>query len=229
MLNLASMSTNYTIRENPLKGLKMLEEAPAEDRTLTVDEYYRLLDAAPEYFRRIIFFACNTAMRKMEILNLQFKQIKIWMKGGEIELTETKSGEREKVTLNLEVIELLKQIAKERKIDLDSMIDEQKNEYVFTGMKGQRLFSVKKPMIRTLKNAGIEPRPFHTFRHFWTTEMFRTGVDVAKIKNLGRWKDFKTLLRYCHSYRLDEQEAVDQLSSHLSRRPGKILKMEATK
>lgn len=66
------------------------------------------------------------------------------MKGGEIELTETKSGEREKVTLNLEVIELLKQIAKERKIDLDSMIDEQKNEYVFTGMKGQRLFSVKK-------------------------------------------------------------------------------------
>ena len=95
----------------------MLQEAPAEDRTLTVDEYYRLLDAAPEYFRRIIFFACNTAMRKMEILNLQFKQIKIWMKGGEIELTETKSGEREKVTLNLEVIALLKQIAKERKID----------------------------------------------------------------------------------------------------------------
>lgn len=39
------------------------------------------------------------------------------MKGGEIELTETKSGEREKVTLNLEVIALLKQIAKERKID----------------------------------------------------------------------------------------------------------------
>ena len=34
----------------------------------------KILDAAPQYFQRIVFFACNTGMRKMEILDLQFKQ-----------------------------------------------------------------------------------------------------------------------------------------------------------
>jgi hypothetical protein len=43
-------------------------------------------------------------MRKMEILNLKFKQIRIWMKGGEIELTDTKSGKREFVPINDDII-----------------------------------------------------------------------------------------------------------------------------
>ena len=154
---------------------------------MTVDDYQRLLQAAPEYFRRIMFFACNTAMRKMEILNLKFKQIKLYLKSAEIELTDTKSGKHEIVPINDAVVELLREIAVERKIDLQQMTTTQKNEMVFTGAKAQNLQSVRKPMIRTFKAAKVELRPFHTFRHFWTTEMFRAGIDVATIQKLGRW------------------------------------------
>ena len=226
MLNLAVQSEEFLIKRNPLKGLKTLGERPAEDRTLTIDEYHKLLDAAPEYFRRIMFFACNTAMRKMEILNLRFKQIKLHLNSTVIELTDTKSGKREIVPINQEVVAQLREIAAARKIDLKNMTPVQKAEYVFTGVKGQRLQSVRKPMVRTFKTAGVELRPFHTFRHFWTTEMFRAGADVTRIKKIGRWKDLQTMLRYCHSNRADEQEAVNLLSAHLQKKPAEILKLK---
>ena len=226
MLNVAIQSDNYTISKNPLRGVRVLDERPAEDRTLTVDEYHKLLDAAPEYFRRIIFFAGNTAMRKMEILNLKFRQIKLWMNGGEIELIDTKSGKRETVLLNNDVVDLLKLIATEKDVDLFRVKERQKDLHVFTGMRGAPLKSITKPMMRTFREAKIEPRPFHTFRHFWTTEMFNAGVDVAKIKKIGRWRNLKTMLRYCHSNRSDEQEAVNTFSTHIKRKPAEILTMK---
>ncbi len=115
MLNLAIQSDEFSIKKNPLKPVKMFAERPTEERTLSVMEYRQLLDAAPEYFRRIILFACNTAMRKMEILNLQFKQIKIGRVGSAyVELLDTKSGKLETVPLNNEVVGLLEMIGKER-------------------------------------------------------------------------------------------------------------------
>ena len=56
MLNLAVKSDDYVIRHNPLRDIKALKEQPVVDRTLSLDEYYTLLAAAREYFRRIIFF-----------------------------------------------------------------------------------------------------------------------------------------------------------------------------
>jgi hypothetical protein len=48
--------------------------------------------------------------------------------------------------------------------------------------------------------------------------MFNAGVDVGKIQKIGRWKDMKTMLRYCHSYKSEEREAIESLSSFLQRR-----------
>jgi len=56
-------------------------------------------------------------------------------------------------------------------------------------------------------------RPFHTFRHFWTSQMFNAGVDVGKIKKMGRWGDLQTMLSYCHSSRSEEQEAIEDRSN----------------
>ncbi|NIV94532.1 tyrosine-type recombinase/integrase, partial [candidate division KSB1 bacterium] len=153
MLNIAVESEDFLLHKNPLKPVKFFKEKPTEDRIITREEYYRLLEAAPEYFRRIVFFACNTAMRLMEILNLQFKQVKIWFSGAEIELIDTKSGDKEFVSLNGEVVDLLQQIASERKIDLYHLSEDDKNQYVFTGARGQRLKSVRKPMLKTFKQA----------------------------------------------------------------------------
>ena len=52
--------------------------------------------------------------------------------------------------------------------------------------------------------------------------MFNAGVDVGKIKKMGRWGDLQTMLRYCHSSRSEEQEAIEGLSSQLKKRPSKV-------
>jgi integrase len=225
MINLAIQSEDYLISKNPLKPIKFLKEKPVENRELTIEEYHKILDAAPRYFQRIIFFACNTGMRKMEILNTQFKQIRLWHGGADIELLDTKSGEKEYVPLSEETFELVCNISYERGFDLNNMTDEEKEQYIFTGLKGQRLKSVRKPMITTFKRAGIELRLFHTFRHFWTKTMFEAGNDPAYIQKVGCWRDFKTMLKYCYTSRSQEHEAMNKLSQYISKKPAKIVDM----
>lgn len=228
MLNVAVMSDDYTISRNPLSEIKILEEKPAENRTLTLEEYHQLLEVAPEYFRRIIFFACNTAMRRTEIMNLRFGQIRIWPRGFEIELTDTKSGKRETVLLNQSTKELLLKIANERKIDLFNISEEDASQHVFLGKYGMPLRDFRHPMKATFDKSGIPYRPFHTFRHFWTSQMFNAGIDVGKIKKMGRWGDLQTMLRYCHSSRSEEQEAIEGLSNQLEKRPSKVYDFTAS-
>jgi integrase len=219
MLNLAIKNEKLLINKNPLDGIKPLKEAPAENRTLTLEEYVKLIEAAPEYFRRILLFACNTGMRLMEILNLTFGQLRLYFDKVEVVLYDTKSGLKEYIPLNEEVKNQIFGIAAEKSINLHELSEKDKKENVFTGNNGQRIQSVRKPMLRTFKEAGIEKRPFHTFRHFWTKMMFESGVDPYTIKKVGRWKDFDTMLKYCYTTRPEEYEAVNKLSVALNRQP----------
>ncbi len=108
---------------------------------------------------------------------------------------------------------------------MKNLIEKDKHKYVFTGMFGQRLKSVRKPMAKAFKDAGVESRPFHTFRHFWTKMMFESGNDPFTIQKVGRWRDFKTMLKYCYTTCLEEHVAVNRLSEKLRKEPGRILEM----
>jgi len=129
------------------------------------------------------------------------------------------------VPIHDDVIAMLKQIAQERGINLERMTTEQKEDHVFYGTRGTRLFDVRKAMTSTFKNAGVEQRDFHTFRHFWTTEMFNAGVPVQQIQKIGRWEDMKTMLRYCHTRKAQEFDAVNALRIHLGKGSGNIVTM----
>ncbi len=220
MLNVAISDEAFLISKNSPRGIKKLPEAPVENRELTPEEYQKLLKAAPEYFRRIMFFACNVGTRLQETLSLQFKQIKIHDFGAEVELIETKSGKKETIPINKGVVEMLHIIARERYIDFKFLTEKQREQYVFLGLRSDRLKSVRKPMQKTFRDADLSYRDFHTFRHFWTTEMFNAGADVLEIQKIGRWGDLKTMLRYCHKRRTQEYDAVNKLHQHLSSSAG---------
>jgi len=224
MLNDAIKSDEYLIQKNPIDKVKQLPEAPVENRDLEPWEYQKLLEAAPEYFRRILYFACNTGARQQEILSLKIRQIKLRDFSSEIELADTKSGKREAIPIHQGIIDLLQEIAKARGIDIKHLTEAQKEEYVFHGKyNNNRLFSVKKPMKTTFRKAGIPYHDFHTFRHFWTTEMFNAGIDVSIIQKIGRWRDLKTMLRYCHTRKPRELDAVNTLNEHLSKTAGNVI------
>jgi len=227
MLNLAVKSDDYVIHHNPLRDIKALEEQPAVDRTLSLDEYYQLLAVAPEYFRRIIFFACNTGMRKNEIVSLTFGQIKLRTLGIEIELVETKSGKREYVPLNGGCHELIQQIAGERRINLHKLPKKHLASYVFLHDTGRHFRDYRRSMEKSFTQADLALRPFHTFRHFWTSQMFAAGNDVARIKEIGRWGDLQTMLRYCHTSNAERFDAANNLGKHLEKRPAKLVPLRS--
>ena len=45
--------------------------------------------------------------------------------------------------------------------------------------------------------------------------MFESGVDPVTIQKVGRWRDFKTMLRYCYTTRSQEHEAVNKFAMNI--------------
>lgn len=226
MFNVAVADEEYTISRNSLAQIKQLRVDPVDNRELLVWEYRRMLNVAPPYFHDIMFFACNVGTRLQETLTLTFKQIHMTDFSAEVELLTNKSGKRQLVPLNNAVVELLQKIAKDQDIDLKQLSVEQKEEAVFLGLHGKPLKGVRKPLAKTFRRAGVEPKDFHTFRHFWTTEMFNAGVNVKTIQKIGRWTDLQTMLRYCHTQKSQENEAVNRLQTHLETESSQALPLK---
>ena len=54
---------------------KLRKAANARKRTLTIDEYLRLVDVAPDHLKAIITMAFNTGMRTGELRGLRWSHI----------------------------------------------------------------------------------------------------------------------------------------------------------
>ena len=86
----------------------------------------------------------------------------------------------------LKSIHQFKESPAEKGIDLDNHPEKDRNQHIFTGMRNQPLKSICNPLDRTFKDAGIEARPFHTFRHLGTKSIFEAGNYPAAIQKVGR-------------------------------------------
>ena len=191
-------------KRNPVKGVKMLREPPKKDRYVTREEAAKLVEASPDYFKPILICAFNSGMRLQEILGLKWEMVHLWDAGGEIELIETKNGKKRYVPINSDLRNIFESL-------------EQKNEYVFLGMKAKPLKSMRKPMAKTFSDSNVEKATFHDFRHSWASWMSEAGVDPYTIMEMGGWADLKTLMRYLHRTRAGRQSAMEKISGTISR------------
>ena len=94
----------------------------------------------------------------------------------------------------------------------------QRSDYVFLGVRGDPLKSVRRPIATAIKRAGIEKATFHDFRHSWASWMSEAGVDPYTIMEIGGWADLKTLMRYLHRTRTERQNAMNKLDGILDSR-----------
>ncbi len=190
---------------NPVQNVKFLHEPPKKDRYVTKQEAAKLIEAASPHFKPILVTAFNTGMRLQELLGLKWDMIKIWDTGGEIELLYTKNGKKRYIPLNATMKTLLLEI-------------KQRSDYVFLGVRGDPLKSVRRPIATAIKRAGIEKATFHDFRHSWASWMSEAGVDPYTIMEIGGWADLKTLMRYLHRTRTERQNAMNKLDGILDSR-----------
>ena len=178
--NLASQEE--LINEVPFR-IKSLKEDNVRDRVLSDDKFRKLVGCCPPHLARIVVFAYYTAMRKGEILSLDWSEVDldegfIYLKG-----SKTKSGEGRMVPLNNEVVEMLRSMEGNR------------TGRVFT-FNGKPLKNVKRAFATACRKAGIENFRFHDLRHTCINNWRLQGHDFFRIMAASGHKTMSVFKRY---------------------------------
>jgi integrase len=147
----------------------------ARNRTVTVEEYLRLLDTAPQHFKPMLIIAMNTGMRPGELRRLSWEHVD--RKAGFIRLPAAFTKERR---------EKLIPINHHVKTALDGQVRHLRHDYVFTfgGEPIIGLKSCKGALEGACRRAGIAYGrkesggiTMHDFRRTVKTNMLAAGVD----------------------------------------------------
>jgi len=158
----------------PFRRIKKLlkQGANARKRTITIQEYLKLVSTAQDYARPLIILAMNTGMRAGEILNLKWEQIEI--KDGFIRLTEkdTKESKAKNIPLNRHAIKVLGEIIPHVHHDLVFTF-KHKPIAKICGIFETSCRYAKLPYGRK-EDKGIT---FHDIRRTVKTNMLEAGVD----------------------------------------------------
>jgi integrase len=183
-------------------------------RFLSEEEVERLLTECPLYLRDIVICAVNTGMRKSELLNLKWTQIR----SGQIYLTETKTDKPRQIPVNGTLQALFKTIRKKWGT---------KNEQVFLYDGSTVVVFKEKVRIRqpkkvcpvpvidikhafraAVKRAGIDDFRFHDLRHTFASHLVMNGASLKVVQELLGHADIKMTMRYSHLSPEHKQQAV---------------------
>jgi len=189
---------NRQLDRNPLEGLKPFKEFP-RSRTLSLEEYNRLLSKCSEHIRPIVELAYVTAMRRGEILNLRWDQVDFKHRIIILEAAATKTQEKREVPLDAKLIEMIQRIPRV----LGS-------RYVFS-FRGRQVKDIKTAFRRACARAGIRDFRFHDLRHCGVTNMRKAGVPDNVIMSISGHKTTSMFRRYDAVDRADRQSAIEKI------------------
>ena len=188
-----SSITNHARREwginmvNPVPYVKKPTAPPGRNRILNQDELNRLLLASKPRVKNgniwvypLVKFALATAMRRGEMLGLQWKDINLQSRTAYIPLT--KNGTSRTVPLSTEAINILNKLP--RNID-------------------GRVFPINGPNLsvifdKALRIAKIEDFHFHDLRHMAITRLAEKLPNLIELSSVSGHKSLAMLKRYYH-------------------------------
>ena len=167
---------------NPVAGeIKLPSNGKPRDRRLEGNEAELLLKHLPEKTRAIFEFAIETAMRRGEILSLEWRDINI--KNCTTILKDTKNGETRAVPLSTTAIRVIKNQPR--------------------GIGTSKVFSITPRQLRKEWDAariaaGIPNIRLHDLRHEAASRLFEKGLNVMEAASVTGHKTLAMLKRYTH-------------------------------
>jgi integrase len=191
---------NGLIDRNPIRGVKKFKEIP-RDRTLTAEEFQKLLDACSPRMRSIVLVGYSTGMRRGEILRLKWEQVDLKNRFIVLEALETKTMERREIPLSETLVGILKNVPR----TLGS-------PYIFTYM-GNPIRSLAWTFKRACKRAGIPNFRFHDLRHCAVTNFRKAGVSDSVTMSITGHKTHAVFKRYDRVDREDRQGAIQKVEN----------------
>jgi integrase len=193
------------IGQNPfMRGESLFpNEKNARIRYLTKPESKKLLAECHTQLRPIVETALNTGMRKGEILALKWE----WVRGGWVYLPGhlVKSGEGRAVPLNLDQIEVFKEVRAVVPVGCP---------YVFPGLvEGKPLAVVRKGFEGACRRAGIVDFRFHDLRHTCASWMVMAGASIKAVQQQLGHKTLAMTMRYAHLAPGHQKEAINLIGT----------------
>jgi len=190
--------------QNPVKKVKLFRE-DANIRPLTKFDVERIIQAAKEIrlypaspiqkiFADLIILAINTGMRKAEILNLRWHDIKdnsVMIKG--------KGGKIREIPLNQIALAVITK-------------QEKKGEFVFDVPNRGQGDLMRRTVSKIRELSGISWH-FHLLRHFFASNLIEHGVNLFTVSAILGHSSRMTSLLYTHVDKGQMKKAVDSLIS----------------
>ena len=177
------------IRTNPNDFLEKIPTVPVNKESLTLAELQKLYKTPCDIdvLKRASIFACLTGMRRSDIINLTWGNIKSYSDGGKyVEFYAQKTKARNIIPISEEAYKLISQNRKSI------------NGKVFEGFE---IIMAQKPLKAWLRKAGIKKRiTFHSFRHTFASLQVELGTDLYTVMQLLAHKSVTTTQIYaCHA------------------------------
>ena len=177
------------IRTNPTDFLEKIPTVPVNKESLTLAELQKLYKTPCEIdvLKRAAIFACLTGMRRSDIINLKWDNIKSYSDGGKyVEFYAQKTKARNIIPISEEAYKL---IAKDRKSIKGKVFE------------GFEIIMAQHPLKAWLRKAGIKKRiTFHSFRHTFASLQVELGTDLYTVMQLLAHKSVTTTQIYaCHA------------------------------
>ena len=196
ILNLLTWIVNFGIKRNLCPGLAFHIEKPTVNNLKTEDlspeELENLLNSIEKdeniNAKNLMKLALFTGMRRGELFKLRWEDIDFHR--GFISIVDPKGGPDQKIPLNDGAREILSSHPKTDNSD-----------YVFPGRDGNQRVTIRKPVNRIKKRAGLPKdfRPLHGLRHVYASMLASSGeVDMYTLQKLLTHKSPQMTQRYAH-------------------------------
>lgn len=192
MFNIARREWGLPLRSNPLSDLRLVSPDNKRKRRLQEGELDKLLEAGRKtrnpLLIPIVRLALETAMRRGEILALQFCDVDIERCTATIR--ESKNGYSRTIPLSSLAAAILEST-------LAVMCDKAKAQ-------NARIFPLTPVAVRLAwdkltKRAKIDDLHFHDLRHEAISRFFELGLTVPEVASISGHRDIRMLLRYAHA------------------------------
>ncbi len=166
--------------------IKLYPEPRGRERSLTKDEFKRLMGELAPHQQDIVLFALMTGLRQGNIAKLQWSWIDL--PSGYLTVPAENSKNGRPIPIYLE--ETAKNIVS-RQLNKHAV-------FVFT-YKGQPISCLNtRAWHKALKRAGIENFRWHDLRHTWATWHRQAGTPTHELQKLGGWQTSVMVERYAH-------------------------------
>jgi integrase len=182
----------------------LLRDGAARIRSLTLDEFVRLISELPEHLADMACFSVATGLRQGNVTKLQWRQVSLERRHLWISADQHKNGRAHAVPLNEAAMEVLLR----RQGDHPT--------HVFT-YEGKPIVQVNtKAWRNALKRAGIDDFRWHDLRHTFATWHREAGTPTHELQRLGGWKTQSMVERYAHVAPEGLQLAASRLDNLLA-------------